>query len=363
MRASVSKKRAMAAFQPLIAAEVVRQHAELAAFLWGQRDTLASEDAADIKVIEGIDHRLHVNLDGMRIAGKAVWPFLLEQYESFPEKGELFAFAWMALESKDPGRITQSIEFGQASKDGALGLIGALAWQRPEAIGPLVREWISEQNAFKRYLAVSACAEHGVDPKQLLGRLVRDTDAGVRASSLRLAGKLRRADLVHEALNGLDADDEKVRLWAAWALTEFGSGDMARAELRRLASAGGPEALIALRAAIKAGPDKEVRVWMGGMMKSLKTAPLAVRGIGMLSDRSVLAWLIQQMRVPMLATSAAAAFLELFPEAHREDDLFTRDHGVAGQIFAEYFGDESAKIPLADKIEAWATSSGRLSKS
>lgn len=358
-----SGSRAMTAFQPLIAVDVVRQHAELAAFLWGQRDTLASEDPADMKVIQGIDHRLRINLDGMRIAGSAVWPFLLRQYEDFPQKGELFAFAWMALELRDRRRIAQAVEYGRASQDDASGFIGALAWRQPEDIGPLVREWISAQDAFNRYLAVSACTEHGVDPKQLLGRLVRDADARVRASSLRLAGRLRRTDLARETRDGLDADDEQVRLWAAWALTELGSGDLARAELRTIAAAGGPEALIAMRAAVKAGPDREVRAWMGDLMRSPKSAPLAVRGIGMLGDRSALAWLIQQMRVPMLAPAAARAFLELFPEAHREDDLFTTDHSEAGHIFAEYFGEENATLPLADKIEAWARSIGELSVS
>jgi len=361
MQASRSKVAATAVFQRLIAADVVRQHAELVAFLWGQRDTLLSEDAADLKVVEGIDRRLHVNLDAMRIAGKAAWPFLMEQYEAFPEKGELFAFAWMALELKDRERIAQSVQFGQASKDDALGFVGALACRRPEDIGPLVREWISGQDGFKRYLAVSACAEHGVDPKRLLARLVQDADARVRASSLRLAGRLGRTDLVHEMENALDADDERVRLWAAWALTELGSGQLARAELRRVAVAGGPEALTALRAAIKAGPDKDVRTWMGGLMKSRESASLAVRGAGMLGDRSALAWLIQQMRVPMLAISASAAFLELFPEARHEDDFFTADPDKAGQLFVEYFGDDSATIPLADKIEAWAKSKGMLS--
>lgn len=361
MQPSRSKVAATAVFQRLIAADVVRQHAELVAFLWGQRDTLLSEDPADLKVVEGIDRRLHVNLDAMRIAGKAVWPFLLEQYEAFPEKGELFAFAWMALELKDRERIAQSVQFGLASRDDALGFVGALAWRRPEDIGPLVRKWISGQDGFERYLAVSACAEHGVDPKQLLGRLVRDPDARVRASSLRLAGKLGRADLVGEMQDGLDADDGKIRLWAAWALTELGSGHLARTELRKVAVAGGPEALTALRAALKAGPDKEVRAWMGGLMKSPISAPLAVRGVGMLGDRSALAWLIEQMRVPMLATSASAAFLELFPEAHREDDLFTTDLGKAGQLFVDHFGDESVVIPLSDKIEGWARLKGALS--
>ncbi len=70
---------------------VVREHAELAAFQWAQRDTLSQEDPPDPAVIAGIDKRLEANLDGLRIAGAAAWPFIIDQFEEYPEKGELLS--------------------------------------------------------------------------------------------------------------------------------------------------------------------------------------------------------------------------------------------------------------------------------
>ena len=66
-----------------VAAEVIRQHAELVAFLWAQRDSWSAEDPPDAKVIAEIDQRLEVNLDGLRIAGVSAWPFLIAQHEIF----------------------------------------------------------------------------------------------------------------------------------------------------------------------------------------------------------------------------------------------------------------------------------------
>ena len=55
--------------------DVVREHVELAAFQWAQRDTLAHADPpAAPEVIAGIDARLEANLDAIRIAGAAAWP-------------------------------------------------------------------------------------------------------------------------------------------------------------------------------------------------------------------------------------------------------------------------------------------------
>lgn len=345
----------LAAMQrPLIVAEVVRQHAEQAAFLWGQRDTLMMADPPDMVAVAGVDKRLEANLDGLRIAADAAWPFIVEAYEDFPQKGELFLFAWMAIERNDANRIAEAVELGRGAGDGARGLVGALAWHKPGTIAPLVRDWIGAQDAFKRCLGVSACIGHDVDPKQMLSRLVRDPDACVRATSLHLAGTLRRTDLLAEMTDALDDAEEAPRLWAAWALAALGSGDLAGPSLRQVAVAGGPDATTALRAAIKAGPDKDVRAWLGGLLKAPETAPLAVRGSGMLGDRALLHWLIHQMRVPALAAAAGTAFLELYPEARDDGQLFSVEASLLGPAFTDHFDDDPPFLPVADKVKDWA---------
>ncbi|MBA1141631.1 HEAT repeat domain-containing protein [Mesorhizobium neociceri] len=339
-----------------IVQDVVRQHAEQAAFFWAQRDTLAAEDPPDGNVVAGVDRRLEPNLDGLRISGTAAWPFIEAAYEDFPEKGELFLFAWLAIEQDNDSKVRRAVELGRASDDDARGLVGALAWHKAETISPLVRRWISAQDAFLRYLAVATCREHGVDPKSLLTNLLRDPDGRVRANSLHLAGVLKRADLTHDVISALDSDDGRVRLWAAWALNELGRGDLARAELRKVAAANGPNALTALRALIQAGPQDDVRAFMGGLLKSPDTTSLAVRGAGMLGDRSILPWLVQQMRAPALAVAAGGALLETFPEARGIDGLFTLDPTTLGPDFEEHFGDFAVKVPVAENVRTWSDS-------
>ncbi|WP_348984123.1 HEAT repeat domain-containing protein [Mesorhizobium mediterraneum] len=345
--------------QKQIVPDIVRQHVEQAAFLWAQRDMLAAEEPPDEKVIADVDRRLEANLDALRIAGPAAWPFIIAAYEDFPEKGELFLYGWVAIEQTDGRRILQAVELARTREDEARGLVGALAWHEAKTIGPLVRNWIASKDEFKRYLAVAACLNHGVDPKDLLVRLIRDPDVRVRATSLRLAGKLKRADLVREIVAALESQDEPVRLWSAWTLNELGFAALAQPELQKQVLANGPDALTALRAIVKIGPDKDVRAWMGGLLKSPDTAPLAVRGAGMLGDRTVLNWLIHQMRNPALAVAAGGALLELFPEA-RDADLFTLDPAEIGQAFEEYFGDFGPNVPVADRVMAWGSAAALL---
>ena len=269
-----------------IAAEVVRQHLEFAAFLWAQRDTMSLDDPADTGTIGDIDQRVEANLDGLRIAGPAAWPAIDTVIQDFHDKGELFVAGWIAVEQSDPQRLDKVVELAHQF-DQPRGVVGALAWHTLPKIGPLLRDWLGDRDGFKRYLGVAACAEHRVDPKQWLERLLGDPDPRVRAIALRLAGTLGRADLVGHVRDALDADNDSVRLWAAWALTELGRGNLASAELRRAAISGGEDALFALRAAVKAGSEKDVRAWMGGLMRTPATARVAVRGVGMLGDRSV----------------------------------------------------------------------------
>ncbi len=354
MSATARNPKSIGAPERPIVPDVVRQHAEQASFFWAQRDTLMMGDPPDLDVVAGVDRRLEANLDGLRIAGPAAWPFVIAAYEDFPEKGELFLYAWMAIEQNDSHRLAEAVELGRQSQDDAGGLVGALAWHKPQTIAAEVRDWIGAQDAFKRFLGVSACLGHGVDPKQMLARLVRDRDARVRAAGLRLAGKLKRTDLVHDLAAALNDADEPARLWAAWALTELGSGDLASPELRKVAVGGGAGAVTALRAAVKAAPDKDVRAWMGGLLKSPETAPLAVRGAGMLGDRTVLHWLIHQMRDPSLARAAGVAFLELYPEAREDGQLFSVETALLGKAFADHFDDDPPYLPVADSVKDWA---------
>jgi len=93
-------------------------------------------------------------------------------------------------------------------------------------------------------------------------------------------------------------------------------------------------------------------------MQTPETAPVAVRGVGMLGARSVLPWLIERMREPSVAVAAVAAFLELFPKAREETKLFTVDPEELGPAFDEHFADEVIRLAVPNKVETWARDTG-----
>ena len=268
--------------------DVVREHVELAAFQWAQRDTLAHADPpAAPEVIAGIDARLEANLDAIRIAGAAAWPFVIEAFESYPEKGELFVAGFLALETGDEKRLEQAVNFARGQADRGRGLVGAFRWLPPDRNAARVRAWLDDPDAMKRALAVGVLAEFGADGRDRLDRLLADPDPHVRAESCRLAGLVGRRDLA-ERLRALMRDEaEEVRFQATRAGARLGLPE-AVDELKAVAVGDAPQALVALRAVVEAGPPEAARAWLGALFRDEATRARAVRGAGMLGDRTVL---------------------------------------------------------------------------
>lgn len=78
----------------LILREIVKQHAEMAAFLWTVYDyhLLHPDENPDMdeERLARLIERLNAHLDGIRVAGEAGRKIAEEIYAEYPEAGELF---------------------------------------------------------------------------------------------------------------------------------------------------------------------------------------------------------------------------------------------------------------------------------
>ena len=205
--------------------DIVREHVELAAFQWAQRDTLAAEDPPDTEAIAFVDGRLEANLDALRIAGAAAWPFIVSAFESFPERGELFVAAVHAIETCDADRIEQAVRFARSPADGPRGFCAAFEWLPPKVTRNLVRKWIRASDPVRCEAAVAAFAAHGADPGDLLPHLLAHPGPRVRIAACRLAAALHRQDAVPALRQALADAEAPVRDGAALALAQLGHRD------------------------------------------------------------------------------------------------------------------------------------------
>lgn len=88
----------------LILKEIVRRHAEQAAFLWTVYDRHLlnpdeNPDMDDVRLTRLLE-RLEAHLDGLRVAGTDGRRIAQERFDEFPEAGELFVLRM--LESSRP---------------------------------------------------------------------------------------------------------------------------------------------------------------------------------------------------------------------------------------------------------------------
>ena len=329
-----------------IAASIVRQHVELAAILWAQRDTLSGDDLPDTGAIAGIDARLATHLDALSIAGEAAWPFIIEQYEACPDKGELFVAAVHALASGEERRIVEVVDLARAAQDQE-GLLGAVAWLTPATLAASVRVWMASADGFCRYLAASAYLQHGADPGVRLTAFLDDADGRVRTQGFRLAGRLRRPDVLGRVLAGLADADPDARLRAAEACMEMGAAGPALAPLKAAIAAQSPHAAAALRSVLAALPAAEAQRWLNELAASPATRVLAVRGVGMIGGREALPWLVRRMGDVAVAAPAATAFLKIFGPIGDLDDYFYGDSDQAAEVLGIDADTVQERIPIA----------------
>jgi uncharacterized protein (TIGR02270 family) len=338
-----------------IVKEIVREHVQLAAFQWSQLRALSQAHPPDQAAAGDIDARLRANLDAVEIAGDAAWPFILDQFEDFPEAGELFVAAYLAIARDDRRRIDQSLWMAHQHPRARSGLAGALAWFPPERSASTVRRMLDAESAVQRAVALDVLAAHKADAGHRLIGFLKDASAMVRASACTLAAATGRTDCAGEIASLAAATEPDLRLAAATALARLGRADAALAPLKAEIEGGGPQAMAALRLLSETSGAADFRSYLGALYQKEATRPLAIRGIGMTGDRRHLDWLIKQMEEPETAAAAGESFLELFPEAKNQNWLFTDDAHELGIAFSAIEQTHS-DYPVAARVRRWASS-------
>ncbi|MBT1154650.1 hypothetical protein J1C56_03515 [Aminobacter anthyllidis] len=93
----------------IVLREIVRQHAEMAAFLWTVYDhhLLHPDENPDMdeERLARLVERLDAHIDGLRVAGEAGREIAEEIYAEYPEAGELFVLRM--LQTGAPKRIQE----------------------------------------------------------------------------------------------------------------------------------------------------------------------------------------------------------------------------------------------------------------
>ncbi|WP_290743017.1 HEAT repeat domain-containing protein [Amaricoccus sp.] len=335
--------------RPATIAALVAQHAEDAAFLFVQRARQVDGRLFGEADLGRLDQRLTANLAGMAAAGEAGWELALARLGDFPEAGELFVVAWIALGSGEAPLVEQALAAAAAAPGAFRGFSGALARHASGRLRPVVGPWLDAGDPLLRRLGVCALSQHRVDPGRRLAALLADPDPAVRGRALRLAGELGRADLAPAVAEALGDPDPDVRWRAARAACLLGLRPQATAEVERLAARDGPRRAEAVELRLVAWPRPEAVAWARAELSRRPDDALLVEAVGAIGERAAVPWLIERMHDPALAHAAGAAFRDLFAVDFDATDVFAADPAALGPAFA----DAEEPVPVAERARAW----------
>lgn len=337
-----------------IVVDVVRELVQMSAFLWSQLQTLQAAHPRDEAAITTVCGRLEAFIDGLRVAGVKAWPLAVETFEDYPDSGGLFVLTFLAMQAGDTRRLDHCAALARGHPELRQGFVGALLLFPAETTAPLVRRWLNAPGGALRASMIDMLAHHRVDPGEALPRMLADPSPLVRAAACALAGTLHRADTTQRVAD-LAAKDEDtdVGLQAALCLNALGHRDPAARRLERLSTMAGPDALVALRALSQLLQGSEYRAFLSRLHRDPTSRITAIRGLGMTKDRSLGAWLIEQMTDPEAVEAAGESFLELFPEAADVGGLYSFEAEDLDPALHAKAQDAAQPLIVAAKVAQW----------
>lgn len=289
---------------------IVMQHVEEAAHLFHVRTSLVRAPHVRLLQLGRHDERIAAHLDGVTIAG-GYGTELAHQALARPGVGEVFVATVRALEQRDADRLGNLFAIAEVLPQGRAGLLCALGWVAAMHLRGVAVALIESSQPWRRKIGLTVCAMRGVDPGPPLASALRDTDAGLRACALRIAGESGRRDLLGECLAALNDDDESCRFEAARSAVFLGDHTTPIGELEASRVGRGDEdreRYAALRVVLPLVAPKHRRAILAVLARDPALIRAAIVGIASAGDPHYVPWLIAQMEDPRLTRLAGEAF-------------------------------------------------------
>jgi uncharacterized protein (TIGR02270 family) len=341
-------------------AAVVAQHVEDAASLRSTRAVLVRAPHVELLHLARLDERLIAHLDGVVIAADDGFRTALDALQS-PGVGQTFVVAVTALMRRDFDQLDRLLSLIGAAPDAGRAVVSAFGWVSPQRLRGMTPDLLGSPEPARRWLGLSACALHWVDPGEALSRAIADANPLLRARSLRAAGELGRTDLLDPCLSLLDETYADCRFQAARSALLLGGGRRAEQSLDAMAMRSGPFAREALQLLLlRADPDR-ARALVRQLSGMEGATRLTIEATGWAGDVQAVPWLIEQMsderhaRVAgeafTLLTGADLALLDLEGETPEKAEGGPTEEAQDDNV--ELDADESLPWPDTGRVRSW----------
>lgn len=199
----------------MILIDILEEHLEEIDFLFHQRENALSDRVYRLDSLGELEERLLAHLDGLVLGEKEAWE-LLEPKLAGEELGEVFAAAFVALESGDPGRIDLIQKTFSAAEGVVLdGIRHALRHASSPDVEKIVRPLLNSEKGAVRAATFDVVSFRRLSIEtNLLQAGLQAKDPLVVTAAANAVGRLRVAYLKNEVEGALESDAAPVRLEA-----------------------------------------------------------------------------------------------------------------------------------------------------
>jgi uncharacterized protein (TIGR02270 family) len=348
--------------------DVIGIHIEEAANLHVIRTGMVRGAHVKLHVLRRFDERAAAHLAGIAIAddaGAALCARALERTTT----GTLFVAATMALERHDAARLSALCALAESLPDARSGFLSAFGWATRDDLKRLISGYLRSDNVFLRYVGLTACALHRVDPGQW-PRWLTDHERLVRERALRTVGELGRSSLI-EACVDAAAQDDSDQYWPARSAVLLGDQGAALQTLCGVAAKNGPHRMSALQLTIQVMSLASAHKWLTHLSEAGIDPRILIAGSGVSGDPLFVPWLVRHMGQPATGRIAGEAFglitgadlVALKLERSAPVDFVVAPSDDPNEFNVDSDPDEGLPWPDAARIDAWwATNSHKFQK-
>jgi len=343
-----------------IVPEVLQQHIDEIVHLRLMRTIQVVGSKTRLRHLGRLDERLCAHMDGLLVAGEGGF-LLTDRILELPSKSVMFTAAAAAIQLRQPGRLDSLFALCKTSTKLRAGLSSAFGWVSAYDLQGVASHLLTSSDSSRRFVGLTTCAFHRVDPGTSLVRFIDDSDVELRARAWRTAGEIGKRQLVSTAAAAITDDEPACRFWAAWAAVLLGDKHAALDVVASVAAVPGSFRARAFQLVLQAKSAQSAHHWLASLSKEPANHRWLIRGAGLVGDPAYVPWLIAQMADDKTTRLAGEAFslitgldlawldLEVKPpqnfESGPSDD--PNDPNV------DMDEDDGLPWPDAAKIEAW----------
>jgi uncharacterized protein (TIGR02270 family) len=273
---------------------IVSQHLDDTAALFVSRTVMLRSPHVGLLHLGRIDERLDSHVDGLHIAGEPAWALCQAALQA-PGVGDIFAAAVCTLGGGGADGLSRLYALSDRLPRVRRGLTAAFGWVGKDQLRNVVAGLLEASNPFLRYLGVTACAMHRVDPGLVSAHRFEDENSPVRARAWRTAGEIGKRELVSTAAAAVVDEDPECQFWAAWSAVLLGDKHNALDVIASIAAVPGPFRARAFQLVLQAKGPQSAHGWLATIAKDLTNLRWLIRGAGLVGDPAHVPWLIGHM--------------------------------------------------------------------